>query len=634
MSANSDFVLYTYFRSSCSARLRIALNVKGLSYDSAYVNLLKNEQRQGEYTQVNPSHTVPTLELPRSDHDGPASTITQSVAALEYLEERYPDRKALLPPSSDPFARATVRSLVNIVACDIQPVTNLRILQRVAGHGASREEWAKSLMTEGLVAYEELATKTAGRFSVGDEFTLADVCLVPAVWGAMRFGVDLDALPTVKRIFEEASMIDAVVKAHWKNQEDTPQDLRAQYKKMPVTNFSFGDKYTYLNGFGTYQETEALAGALPVGMNSPQKPQYGLYALCRKLSGTSFTAPRHENQQSWLYRILPAAAHEAFEPYGSPKEQPGLPSGQKIVHQLPNQLRWDPFDFDDQVDWVHGLHCVSVCGDPQTKSGLAIYIFAAGKDMGKEAFYSADGDFLIVPQHGVLDIQTEFGKIVVRANEICVIPRGIRYRVTLPEGSVRGYICELHEGHFQLPELGPLGSNGLANTRDFQVPVAAYDEDFSPWTIVAKFNNALFGARQGHSPFDVVAWHGTGHTSPTILTAPSTRIGTAVADFVIFPPRWLVQENTFRPPWYHRNVMSEFMGLIAGDYDAKAGGGFRPAGASLHNIMSAHGPDAETHQMASNANLEPQKVGSGSMAFMFERLVSIKDSPSKQNETV
>jgi homogentisate 1,2-dioxygenase len=281
------------------------------------------------------------------------------------------------------------------------------------------------------------------------------------------------------------------------------------------------------------------------------------------------------------------------------------------------------------------------------KSGVGYFIYAAGKDMAaNEAFYSADGDFLIVPQHGVLDIQTELGRLVVRPNEICVIPRGIRYRVTLPSGPVRGYILELYEGHFELPELGPIGSNCLANARDFQAPVADFDEDTSSsWTILAKFAGHLYAAAQDHTPFDVVAWHGLyypykydlgryntlgsvsyDHPDPsiyTVLTCQSASPGTAIADFVIFPPRWLVAEDTFRPPWYHRNTMSEFMGLIHGQYDAKTGGGFQPAGASLHNVMSGHGPDASTHEKASNAALAPHKVGEGSMAFMFESCLMI-----------
>ncbi|KAK4891498.1 hypothetical protein LTR28_002458, partial [Elasticomyces elasticus] len=239
---------------------------------------------------------------------------------------------------------------------------------------------------------------------------------------------------------------------------------------MPTTPFAFKEKYQYQNGFASYHETEAVEGALPIAANSPQKPPYGLYA--EKLSGTAFTAPRHENQQSWLYRILPASAHSPFTPRESstyntnPENKP-----HEKLHQIPNQLRWDPFDMDETVDWVHSLHLVAGAGDPTMKSGIGIFIFAAGRDMdAREAFYSADGDFLVVPQHGALDIQTELGRLLVRPNEICVIPRGVRYRVTLPEGPVRGYILELYQGHFALPELGPIGSNCLANARDFQAP--------------------------------------------------------------------------------------------------------------------------------------------------------------------
>ncbi|KAL1882492.1 hypothetical protein Plec18167_002908 [Paecilomyces lecythidis] len=418
---------------------------------------------------------------------------------------------------------------------------------------------------------------------------------------------------------------------------------------MPVTNFSTPDPYKYNNGFGSYHESEAVEGALPVGQNSPQKAPYGLYT--EKLSGTAFTAPRHENKQTWVYRILPAAAHENFQPVDAATYHTHMTTETGKLHQIPNQLRWDPFDIDESVDWVHGLHLVAGAGDPTMKSGLGILCYAAGKDMGDEAFYSADGDFLIVAQHGVLDIQTELGKILVRPNEICVIPRGVRYRVKLPNGPVRGYICELYQGHYQLPELGPIGSNCLANARDFQAPVAAFDDDEEnpnapkEYRILSKFNNSLFSARQDHTPFDIVAWHGNyypykydlgrfnpvgsisfDHPDPsifTVLTGPSDHEGTAIADFVIFPPRWLVAENTFRPPWYHRNIMSEFMGLISGDYDAKTGGGFKPAGASLHNIMSAHGPDMDAFEKASNAELKPQKVGEGSMAFMFESCLMV-----------
>ncbi|KAK6366840.1 hypothetical protein LTS17_010391 [Exophiala oligosperma] len=413
---------------------------------------------------------------------------------------------------------------------------------------------------------------------------------------------------------------------------------------MPTTKFTTPERYQYHNGFLAYHESEAVPGSLPLGANSPQKPPYGLYA--EKFSGTAFTAPRQENLQSWLYRILPASAHSPFKPYTSTRSAEDE-AQDHIVHQLPNQLRWDPFDVDESVEWVRARNVVARAGEIALKTGISISIYTAGRDMDENtAFYSADGDFLIVPQHGVMDIQSEMGRLLVRPNEICVMPRGVRYRVTLPEGPIRGYILELHEaGHLELPELGPIGSNGLANARDFQAPRAAFEEattgtTAAPWNVIAKFNDRLFVAQQNHTPFDVVAWHGRyypykydlgrfntigsisfDHPDPsifTVLTAPSSRPGTAVADFVIFPPRWLVQEDTFRPPWYHRNTMSEFMGLIHGDYDAKIGGGFKPAGASLHNIMSAHGPDRETFEAATDARLGPQMVGQGSMAFMFE----------------
>lgn len=400
--------------------------------------------------------------------------------------------------------------------------------------------------------------------------------------------------------------------------------------------------------------SEAIPGALPVAANSPQNAPLGLYA--EKLSGTAFTAPRHDNQQSWLYRILPSASHQSFAPVPTSSPQSldtPSPSFKSHFHTIPNQLRWDPFDLDKEVSWIHSLHLVAGAGDPTMKSGIGIFIYAAGKSMPeKTAFYSADGDFLIVPQHGVLDIRTELGNLLVRPNEICVIPRGIRYHISLPDNEpVRGYILELYQGHFTLPELGPIGSNCLANARDFQSPVASFIEDHenTSWTLYGKFDGNLFSAQQSHTPFDVVAWHGLyypykydlgrfntigsisyDHPDPsifTVLSAPSHAHGpgTAVADFVIFPPRWLVAENTFRPPWYHRNTMSEFMGLICGAYDAKGAGkgGFQPAGASLHNTMSGHGPDMQTFEKASTMELSPAKVGEGSMAFMFESCLMV-----------
>ncbi|KAH7311696.1 Homogentisate 1,2-dioxygenase [Stachybotrys elegans] len=297
------------------------------------------------------------------------------------------------------------------------------------------------------------------------------------------------------------------------------------------------------------------------------------------------------------------------------------------------------------------MRLVAGAGDPTLKQGLGMLVYTAGRSMSdRSAHYSADGDLLVVPQEGALDIRTEMGWLLVRPMEICVIPRGVKYQVRLPDGPSRGYALELYQGHFALPELGPIGSNGLANPRDFLAPVACFSQDNgatasdgpNAYSVTCKFNNDMYQTTQPHTPFDVVAWHGNyypykydlgrfntvgsisfDHPDPsifTVLSAPSAVPGTAVADFVIFPPRWLVGEDTFRPPWYHRNTMSEFMGLICGGYDAKRGGagGFVPGGASLHNVMSGHGPDAASHEAARDAQLAPQKVGAGSCAFMFE----------------
>lgn len=299
-------------------------------------------------------------------------------------------------------------------------------------------------------------------------------------------------------------------------------------------------------------------------------------------------------------------------------------------------MRWNPFGIDEEADWTHSMRLIAGAGEPAMRSGVAYHIFSAGKSMDpKSAFYSADGDLLIILQHGVLDIRTELGYILVRPQEICVIPRGVRYNVSLPEGPVRGYGTELYQGSWTLPELGPLGSNGLANARDFQIPKASFDNDTSSeYRITAKFNGNLFEAKQDHTPFDIVGWHGAyypykydlgrflafgsvsyDHPDPSIFTVLSS--SEKVVELAVFPPRWLTMEKTFRPPYYHRNTMGEFMGLITGAYDGRTKG-FLPGGATLHNVMSAHGPDAENHRKATEAELEPVKVGEGSMAFILE----------------
>ena len=385
----------------------------------------------------------------------------------------------------------------------------------------------------------------------------------------------------------------------------------------------------YIPGFGNHVSTEAVAGALPLGRNSPQRVPFGLYA--EQLSGTAFTAPRGENRRSWLYRIRPAANHPPFKPYAKPSLLRSEPFDE--VPPTPNRLRWDPLPLPAApADFIDGL--VSFAGN----AGLGVHLYAANRSMEQRAFFDADGELLIVPQQGRLRVVTELGPIEIGPLWIGVIPRGIRFRVELIDGHARGYVCENGGRSFRLPELGPIGANGLANVRDFETPAAWYEDIDAPTELVQKFQGSLWSTTLGHSPFDVVAWHGNlapcrydlrrfntintvsfDHIDPsifTVLTSPSDTPGIANCDFVIFPPRWTVAEDSFRPPWFHRNVMSEYMGLITGSYDAKAGG-FAPGGGSLHNQMAGHGPDRASYEAAIAAELKPYRI-EDSMAFMFE----------------
>jgi homogentisate 1,2-dioxygenase len=390
----------------------------------------------------------------------------------------------------------------------------------------------------------------------------------------------------------------------------------------------------YLSGFGSEFATEALEGALPVGRNSPQRVAYGLYA--EQISGTAFTAPRHVNRRAWLYRIRPAVLHGEFVAF----EQPRIASA-PFEHGItsPNQLRWDPFPIPDApTDFVDGITTIAGNGSVSAQAGIGIHVYACNRSMRDRFFYDADGELLLVPEQGALRVATELGVLDVAPGEIAVIPRGVRFAVELVGDRARGYVCENYGALFRLPELGPIGANGLANPRDFLVPVAAYSEREGDFELIAKFGGRLWRAAIDHSPLDVVAWHGNyapykydlshfnvintvsfDHPDPsifTVLTSPSDTAGTANVDFVIFPPRWMVAEGTFRPPWFHRNAMSEYMGLVRGVYDAKAEG-FVPGGGSLHNAMSGHGPDAATFERASSAELVPHKID-GTLAFMFE----------------
>ncbi|CAI5723360.1 unnamed protein product [Hyaloperonospora brassicae] len=396
----------------------------------------------------------------------------------------------------------------------------------------------------------------------------------------------------------------------------------------------------YLSGFGNTFCSEALPNALPKGQNSPQKCPYGLYA--EQLSGTAFTLPRHKNQRSWLYRILPSVSHGKYQNV----EHPFVKGDFAHENLSPQQMRWSPMplpDPSDKVDFVAGLRTIGGAGDPTMKAGMAIHMYAANESMVDKCLYNSDGDFLIVPQVGTLKITTEFGRLQVSPHEICVLQRGIRFTIELDEPS-RGYILEVYNRHFILPDLGPIGANGLANPRDFEHPSAAYEDRDCEYMVINKFGGQLFSARMTHSPFNVVAWHGNyvpykynldkfctmnsvsfDHPDPSIycvLTCQTEEAGNAVADFVIFPPRWMVQEHTFRPPYFHRNCMSEYMGMIHGTYDAKKDG-FVPGAASLHSVFTPHGPDVATFLAASNEQLEARKFDGG-LAFMFETTYLIK----------
>ena len=399
----------------------------------------------------------------------------------------------------------------------------------------------------------------------------------------------------------------------------------------------------YQSGFGNEFATEALPGALPRGRNSPQRAPLGLYA--EGVSGTPFTAPRAENRRTWTYRIHPSAMQSAMRRIDN-RLLRSAPFNE--AEPTPNRLRWDPLPLPaTATDFIEGLITMGGGGDVAAGAGYAIHIYAANRSMERRYFYNADGELLLVPQQGSLSIHTELGKLDLAPGEIGVIPRGIKFKVALPDGSARGYVCENYGALLRLPDLGPIGSNGLANPRDFLTPVACYEDSQGKGELVAKYQGNLWACEIGRSPLDVVAWHGNyapykydlanfmvlgtvsfDHPDPsifTVLTSPTDTAGTANVDFVIFPPRWLVAENTFRPPWFHRNVMHEFMGLIHGVYDAKAEG-FLPGGASLHSCMSAHGPDAATFEKASAADLKPHKID-GTLAFMFETKLACRPTP-------
>ena len=413
--------------------------------------------------------------------------------------------------------------------------------------------------------------------------------------------------------------------------QDTRHDRGPGMQQAAVTATAPG----YMSGFGNSFETEALAGALPIGRNSPQRCAFGLYA--EQLSGSPFTAPRAANERSWLYRIRASVKHSG---QFAKAAMPDWKTAPNRDHEMAiGQLRWNPLPLPSTPQtFITGMRTMTTAGDADTQTGMAAHIYLATRSMENEAFWNADGELLIVLQEGRLRVVTEFGIIEAEPGEIVVIPRGVVMRVELLDKTARGYVSENYGGAFTLPERGPIGANCLANARDFLTPVAAYEDNDAATKLTVKWGGSFWQTMLKASPFDVVAWHGNyapykydlrrfspvgaigfDHPDPsifTVLSAPSETAGTSNIDFVIFPERWAVAENTFRPPWYHRNIMSEFMGLVYGQYDAKPQG-FTPGGASLHNCMLAHGPDADAYQHASTVELKPVKL-TNTLAFMFE----------------
>lgn len=394
------------------------------------------------------------------------------------------------------------------------------------------------------------------------------------------------------------------------------------------------------------------------GCNNPQKCPMNLYA--EQINGTSFTQPRHLNLRTWMYKVKPTVGHSKHEDVTNefPNFISDFSDGNKDLITTPDQLRWKPFPLlekENKIDFIHGITTYCGAGEPGMKAGLAIHNYSCNISMDENsAFYSADGDFLIVPQKGALDITTELGKLYVTPYEFVVIPRGIKFNVALDtEGEgCRGYICELYRGHFKPVERGPIGSNGMANERDFCAPVAAYENRECEFTVYCKFIGKFFTSKYDRSVFDTVAWHGNyvpykynlkyyntigtitfDHPDPsifTVLSAASDDPYTSVCDFVIFNPRWLVGEDTFRPPYYHRNTMTEFMGNIDGVYDAKEEG-FSPGAASLHSCMSGHGPEYQVFEKSSNSELKPQKL-ENTLSFMFETCFIMRVNSKPLNE--
>jgi homogentisate 1,2-dioxygenase len=407
-----------------------------------------------------------------------------------------------------------------------------------------------------------------------------------------------------------------------------------------VTTGTLEDPYSYQVGFGNRFATEAVPGALPTGgRNLPQRCEYDLYS--EQLNATSFISSRQTMQHLWFYRIRPAVAHKPLRAFAMKHDMVAAFVGHnKDVKFTPFTFEWGPLEQPSEtepVNFYQGIRTIAGHGDPTSKEGLAVHQYAASVSMGSEAFVNHDGDFLIIPVQGRLDIQTELGRMMVRPGEFCVIQAGLRFKVVLPDGPVHGYVQEIFGSHYELPDLGPIGSNGLALPRDFEIPVASFDMDSSEWEVVLKLAGELYHYKQNHTPFDVVAWHGNyapykyditkilalssskDQLDPSaycILTAKSKIPGVSLSDFCAFTPKWVNSLDSFRPPYYHRTVASEMMGMVYGTY-AGSSKTLSPGALTCDNSYVAHGESYQAWKKATSAVLEPQYQGEASLSFMF-----------------
>lgn len=390
---------------------------------------------------------------------------------------------------------------------------------------------------------------------------------------------------------------------------------------------------SYLSGFGNEHATEALPGALPVGRNSPQKLPYGLYA--EQVNGSAFTVPRSENQRSWLYRIYPTAAAQGA---WARTHNERLDESDEPLETSPERCRWRPWTAEvGEIDFVDGLFRLCQSGGARERRGMSLYVYAANRSMRNRVFSSVDGELIILPQQGSIRVRTEMGNLRVEPGEMVLLPRGIRFSVELQGDACKGFVCENLGMAFRLPERGLIGANGLANARDFLAPVAAYEVDDTRFESIAKFGGRIWSSTLSRTPFDVVAWHGTyapfkydmrrfnavhsvsyDHTDPSVftaLTSPSGIAGVANVDFAVLPPRWIVANETFRPPYYHRNIMSEIVVSLRGAPESR-GTEYHVGSCHVHNAMAPHGPDPEILQKASNAPLAPR--WEDTLMVMFE----------------